>query len=600
MSASPLSRNGNGVGVGVMDGSRGPVEPPRAAVLWGIALAGVAAATCTVVLRLNSGHGGPEPGLQAALLDWIVCSYILSGLIAWWRRPESRLGPLMVAGGFLTALSSLSSASAPLALTIGQAADLIPFAVFLHVYLAFPTGVLEGRLARVLVIASYAVAVGLQLLGLMLGGFDPENVLAVVSEPDVAATLAQVQLAALAVLLLGGVVVLGARRRAGARPLRRSAALLVDSFSFALVTSAVLLITGAFFPEEFFFLPVQRATFVVIGLAPIAFMVALLDARLARSSVGELMIELHGQTTPIDLAEPLARALHDPSLRIAYWLPQYAIWTDSDGRPVRLAGDDDDRATTLIERDGEAIAVLEHDPALNAEPELLDAVRASAAIALENGQLQAELRARLEELRGSRGRVIEAGQRERERLERNLHDGAQQRLIALSLELGRLGKRLDDDPESQVRVDEARREIGVSLEELRTVARGLHPAVLTAHGLPVAVESLAATSAVPVRLEIALEHRVDEQAEVAAYYVISESLANIGRHARAASAAVSIVQENGDLVVEVRDDGIGGADTESGSGLRGLADRVEALGGRLQVWTPHGGGTKVRAQVPCG
>ena len=123
--------------------------------------------------------------------------------------------------------------------------------------------------------------------------------------------------------------------------------------------------------------------------------------------------------------------------------------------------------------------------------------------------------------------------------------------------------------------------------------------MLSAHGLPVAVESLAATSVVPVRLEIALEHRVDEQAEVAAYYVISESLANIGKHARATSAAVSIAQVNGDLVVEVRDDGVGGADTESGSGLRGLADRVEALGGRLQVWTPRGGGTKVRAQVPC-
>ncbi len=398
----------------------------------------------------------------------------------------------MVVGGFLTALSSLSMASAPLAATIGQAADLVPFAVFLHVYLAFPTGVLEGWLERALVIASYSVAVGLELVGLMLGGFAPDNVLAIVSEPDAAATLAQVQLTALAVICLGGVGVLVARRRAGARPLRRSAALLVDSFSLALVMSAVLLITGAFFPQESFFLPVQRATFVVLGLAPIAFLVALLDARLARSSVGELMIELHAQPTPIDLGEPLARALHDPSLRIAYWLPQYAIWTDSDGRPVRLADDDDDRATTLIERDGEPIAVLEHDAALKAEPELLDAVSASAAIALENGQLQADLRARLEELRGSRGRVIEAEQRERERLERNLHDGAQQRLIALSLELGRLGTRLRDDPEARVRIDEARQEIAVSLDELRTVARGLHPAVLSGHGLPVAVESLAA------------------------------------------------------------------------------------------------------------
>jgi signal transduction histidine kinase len=596
MSASVLSRDG--AGVGVMD-ARGAAVPPRAAVLWAIALAGVGAAACTIVLRLTSDHGGAEPGLQAALLDWIVCSYILSGLIAWWRRPDSRLGPLMVAGGFLTALSSLSSASAPLALTIGLAADLVPFAVFLHVYLAFPTGVLEGRVERALVVASYSVAVGLQLIQFTLGGLDPDNVLALVSEPELAATVGQIQLAALAAISLCGVGVLVARGRAGARPLRRSAALLVDSFCLALVMMAMLLITGAFFPEESFFLPIQRATFVVIGLAPVAFLIALLDARLARSAVGELMIELHGQPSPIDLREPLARALHDPSVRIAYWLPQYAMWTDSDGRPVRLAGHDDERGTTLIERDGEPIAVLEHDPALKHEPELLDAVSASAAIALENGRLQAELRARLEELRGSRGRVIEAGQRERERLERNLHDGAQQRLIALSLELGRLGTRLRDDPEAQARIDEARREIAVSLDELRTVARGLHPAVLTAHGLPVAVESLAATSAVPVRLDIALDRRVDEQAEVAAYYVVCETLANIGKHAQAESAAIRIAREHGDLVVEVLDDGVGGADTESGSGLRGLADRVEALGGRLQVWTPRGGGTRVRAQIPC-
>ena len=596
---SAFARAREGFGVGTVGGPRSADVAPSAGILWGIALAGVAAAICVVVLRVTSDHGGAEPGLQAALLDWIVCSYVLSGLIAWWRRPESRFGPLMVVAGFVTALSSLSSASAALPFTIGEAADLIPIAVFLHVFLAFPTGWLDGRLERALVGAAYAVAVGLQLLGLMLGGFSTENVLALASEPDLAASMGQVQLVALAALSLGGVVVLAIRRRAGSRPLRRSAALLVDSFSLALVMIAVLMLAGAFFSEESFFLPIQRATFVVIGLAPIAFLIALLDARLARSSVGELMIELRAMPAPLDLTAPLARALHDPSLSLAYWLPQYAIWTDSEGRPVRLPGPDDERATTLIERQGEPVAALVHDRALSDEPELLEAVSASAGLALENGQLHAELKARLEELRGSRGRVLEAGQRERARLERNLHDGAQQRLIALSLELGRLGSRMDDDPSARARIEEARREIAVSLDELRDVARGLHPAVLSAHGLPVAVESLAATSTVPVRLTIKLDSRVDEQAEVAAYYVVSESLANVGKHARAASATVDIVRHNGDLVVEVVDDGVGGADTESGSGLRGLADRVEALGGRLQVWTPRGGGTRVRAEMPC-
>ncbi len=168
MSAFAPAREGSGSGRSMVLRAR---VAPSAAILWGIALAGVAAAICVVVLRVTSDHGGAEPGLQAALLDWIVCSYVLSGLIAWWRRPESRFGPLMVVAGFVTALSSLSSASAALPFTIGEAADLIPVAIFLHVFLAFPTGRLDGRLERALVGAAYAVAVGLQLLGLMLGGF---------------------------------------------------------------------------------------------------------------------------------------------------------------------------------------------------------------------------------------------------------------------------------------------------------------------------------------------------------------------------------------------------------------------------------------------
>jgi signal transduction histidine kinase len=214
--------------------------------------------------------------------------------------------------------------------------------------------------------------------------------------------------------------------------------------------------------------------------------------------------------------------------------------------------------------------------------------------------LQAQLRANVEELRGSRARVIEAGQRERRRLERDLHDGAQQRLVALSLNLGVLQTRLGADPEAETLLAEARTEIAVSLAELRDLARGLHPAVVSDHGLAVAVESLAARAPVPLRLEVDLDGRLDEAVEVAAYYVICESLANIGKHARATAASVHVSRTGDQLVVEVIDDGVGGADTEGGTGLRGLADRVEALDGRLRVWTPRGGGTRVRAELPCG
>ena len=574
------------------------LRTPTPRVLTVIALTALAAAAMVVTLRLSSKSPGDEPGLQAGLLDWIVLSYVFSGLIAWQRRPESRFGPLMIAAGFLTSLTSLGSASAALPFTIGQALDLIPFAVFFHVYLSFPTGRLPGAPERWVVGAGYFVAVGLQLVGLALGGFRPDNVLAVLDEQDLWLTLFDVQLVAMAALALASIAVLAYRRREAGPPLRRSAALLVDSFVVALAMIAALFVMGTFFPGEAF-LAVQRTTFFVIGLAPVAFLIALLDARLARSSVGDLLVELRANPAPGELREPIATALNDRSVELAYWLPQFESWADADGRPVRLPRDGDGRTATLIERDGEHVAALVHDPSLEHEPELLDAVSAAAAIALENGQLHAELRARLEELEGSRVRVIEAGQEERKRLERNLHDGAQQRLIALSLELGLLGNKLNGDLEAKARIEQARAEIATSLDELRHVARGLHPAVLSGHGLEVALASLAATSAVPVTLQVDVERRLEEPVEVAAYYVVSESLTNVAKHAHADSASVEVMRDDSRLVVEVVDDGVGGADTERGTGLRGLADRVEALGGRLRIWTPQGGGTRVRAELPC-
>jgi signal transduction histidine kinase len=585
LAASALHRNVETHGVG----------PPRLAVVWTIALAGLAAAGATFALALTSDHR-PEPGLQAALTVWITIPYIFSGLVAWSRRPDSRFGPLMVAAGFMIFVPTLSWANGAVLFTIGQACDLLPAAILLHVFLAFPTGRLRSPLDRGLVAAAYVTAGGLQLVGMLLGGFGPDSLLEVVSQPGAAHTLLDVQLVALSAFSLTGFALLVARRRTAGRPLRRSVALLVDSFALGLVMIAVLFVAGAFdVPLE----TIRRATFVVLGLAPMAFLVGLLSARLARSAVGDLLVELRADPAAGELRDAFARALRDPSLTVAYWLSQFGSWADLDGAPVELPAPGSGRATTLIDRDGAHVAALVHDPLLLDEPELLDAVSAAAGIALENGRLHAELRARLEELRGSRGRAIEAGQKERERLERNLHDGAQQRLVALSLELGRLDQRFDADPEGRERLGQARREIALSLQELRDVAHGLHPAVVSGHGLAVALESLVAGAPLPVRLTVKLDGRLSEPVEVAAYYVVCESLANIGKHAHATSASVEIARHEGDVMVEVLDDGIGGADTERGSGLRGLADRVEALGGRVRVWTPRGGGTRVRAEIPC-
>jgi signal transduction histidine kinase len=540
-----------------------------------------------------------EPGVRAALVDWVVLPYVLAGVIAWWRRPQSRFGPLMVAAGFAMFMSALQWANAPLPFTVGMVFDLVPSVIFLHVFLAFPTGELARGPERLLVGAGYAVSMGLQLVKMLLGGAIPDNLLAVTDRLAVSNTVEDVQLVTLSAISLAGIVVLAARRRGpGRRPLRRSIAVIVNSFALGLVMIAALLLAGAF--EWPWFETTRRLTFAVIGVAPVAFLIGLLNARLARSSVADLLVQLQEDPAPAELPRILARALRDPSVTLSYWLPEYERWTDLEGRPVDLPEEGSGSARTVIARDGVPLAAMTHDPALREEQELLDAVSAAAGIALENGRLQAELRARLEELKGSRERVIEAGQRERQRLERNLHDGAQQRLIALSLDLRLLEERLRDDPGARVQIDQARREIALSLEELRDVAHGIHPAVVSGHGLAVALESLVARAPVPVRLKVELDGRVGEPVEVAAYYVVSESLANIGKHAQASSATVAVVRANGELVVEVVDDGTGGADSERGSGIRGLADRVEALGGRLRVWTPSGGGTRVRAQMPCG
>jgi signal transduction histidine kinase len=565
-------------------------------VLWAIAAAALVVASSFVVFGLTNHD---VSGIQVALLAWISLPFIAAGLIAWWRRPHSRLGKLMVVGGFASALSALQFAEVPLFYTVGALFDVVPAALFLHIYLAFPDGRLRSGGERLLVSTAYVAAVGLQPFKLAVADFGPHNLLEVSVRPGADQAISRVQLLTISACCLVGIAILLDRRRRAGRPLRRSLALLIDSFVLGLLMIAVLFTSGVI---EWFegdtFLAIQRATLFVIGLSPIAFLTGLLGARLARSAVGDLVLELDSEPAPADLRDALARALRDPTLELAYWLPDYGVYANLDGRPVELP-DLEGRATTLIDRGGVHVAALIHDPALEDEPELLDRVQAAAGIALENARLHAELRAKLEEIRGSRARIVEAAQHERQLLERNLHDGAQQRLIALSLDLSLLKGRVDGEPEVTAGLDQARREIAASLAELREISSGLHPAVVSGHGLGVALEQLAARARVPVELNVDVDGRLAEPLEVAAYYVVSESLANVAKHAQAKAARVEVLMERDELVLEIVDDGIGGADSERGTGLRGLADRVESLDGRLRVWTPPGGGTRVRAEIPC-
>jgi signal transduction histidine kinase len=297
--------------------------------------------------------------------------------------------------------------------------------------------------------------------------------------------------------------------------------------------------------------------------------------------------------------ETLAESIGDDTLSIAYWLPEQQAFVDEHGLPVELPELDSGRTWTEVEHDGARVAAIVHDAGLDARPELVRAAAAGAVLALDNERLKAALRARVEELRASRSRIVEAGIEARRRLERDLHDGAQQHLVALSLDLQMLRAHLAHEPDARRIVDGSIEKLSSALSELRELARGIHPAILTHRGLDAAIGVLVERTQLPVAYENEVGVRASPAAEAAAYFVVLEALTNVLKYAKATRATVRVRRELDTLVVEVEDDGVGGADPSRGSGLRGLEDRVAALDGTLSVESPRGRGTRVTARIPA-
>jgi signal transduction histidine kinase len=338
----------------------------------------------------------------------------------------------------------------------------------------------------------------------------------------------------------------------------------------------------------------------------IALLVGLVRGRLARQSVADLVLELGDPAGRTALRDVVARALRDPSAELLY--PgeggRYHDATGAERSVPPPAGGD--RATTRIGADGKVLAVLVHDPAIAEQPELLRSVIAAIRLALENERLAAEVRAQLAEVQASRARIVAAGDEQRRRIERDLHDGAQQRLVTLALRLEAAresaspgGPGASADPELSAALAAASRDLAAAIAELRDLARGLHPAALATDGVLAAIEALCDRTPIPVDVHVT-EDRFPEVVETAAYFVVAEALTNVVRYASATRASVTIAQVDRQLVVQVTDDGDGGADPSRGTGLRGLEDRLAAVGGRLTVISPPGKGTTVRAELPCG
>jgi signal transduction histidine kinase len=544
-------------------------------------------------------HGDTENHLLDALVG---LSFFGAGIVAMDRRPGNIIGPLMIGYAATWFLGNWGNLGVPPLTTLGLIGATLSTPFLAHILFVYPSGRLRTTFERVVLWIVYVSSIGASVVIALTWNprvfgcstcWDTHAPFPSARVNDVAQ---QVSDRAPIILVPLFISVLVLRWREASRAERRELTPLWTASSILAIVYLIGSFASADSRDPFAYLLWELNSILQL-FVPVIFAWGLLSTRLAQSAVGHLVVELERPLLPGGLRDALARTLGDPTLEVAYAIEGQDRWVDANGQRVALSERPTDRrAVTVIEPEGTPLAALIHDPAL--DEGLVRAAGAAAGMAIANERLRAQVQAQLEEVRASRQRIVEAGDRERRRVERNLHDGAQQRLVTLSLGLALLQQREDLVPEAREVLAQASAELRSAMSELRELARGIHPAILTEEGLAAAVESVADRSSVPVQLHIALGGRLPEPVESTAYYVVSESLANVAKYAEASVARVDLARRNGSLRVEVVDDGKGGADADRGSGLGGLEDRVAAVGGTLRIESPHGEGTRVLAEIP--
>jgi signal transduction histidine kinase len=538
---------------------------------------------------VHSGVAGARVAVDLALC-WALVTASLVGLQrSRWRRPRA----LLALAGLAVLAGDLLWFNAAGAWTAGLVLEWVWLAVIVQLVLTFPDGRAWSRLAQATVAAAYlAAAIG--GLASALVDTDSRDALSILTSASASDAIGRVRIGlGCAVLLCTVALVLWRLMALGSAARRAQAPLLIGTtlaLPVLIVTFARQAATG-----HDTSVAVATAARALTGLIPLGFAASIAWSRLRRTQAGQLVVELRTGGA-VTLRDRLARALGDPTLQLAYRLDD-GRYVDESGAPVRMP-DVPERAVTLLTAGEEVVAALLHDPALLDEPALVESVRATAGLVLENERLAAEVRVRLAEVRASRARLVSATDEERRRIERDLHDGAQQRLVALCVALGLAAGRAE--PELADTLLRAQDELEQAIAELRALARGIHPTLLREDGLDAALEALARRAPLPVSVEGSIGTRLAPQLELAAYFVATEALTNTVKHAGATSVTISVQREQSILRLRVHDDGVGGAEVAPAGGLAGLRDRVEALDGTLVVEGGLGGGTSIVAELPCG
>jgi signal transduction histidine kinase len=582
----------------------------RDAIVVAFAIAGAAAAAW---ICLSAGFLA-HPGWLAVQRAELILGPVLVGLYWSRRRPASRFGPLLVAFGFVALGLVLQGAREPVFYSLGVLWDGAFFLATLVVVLAFPSGYLEGRVERAIVLVATALVAATFVPARLLTeqifgggtiaacrGTCPDNAFFVRSHPSLSSQLERVLSYGTIALALATAALLILRFVRGSAPRRRSfgiGAAVGVSFMLAVAAYHVAFLvgdTGALIPLRWTLVGAQ-------SLLALGFFAALLRAEIFAGRVLQKMVA-HSLTHPgtAEVVQSLREAVGDPRLRLGFRIPSGRL-VDSRGRDLEAPAPGSGRRVTSVVRNGVPVAAIVHDEQLEEDPELLLAASAAALLVFENARLEAELGTAVRELRMSRARLVTGGDLERQRLERDLHDGLQQRLVALRIKVELARGAAGDDTLIDRRLGQLRAEIDEALSGARALARELFPSVLSDEGLAAALRAEALRSPLSVRVECAAApRRYPFEVEAAVYYCCLEALQNAADHAGAdARVVIRLVGSGDELRFSVRDDGRGfdPARTPEGSGFAIIRDRVGAFGGTLAVDAAPGRGTVVRARLP--
>jgi signal transduction histidine kinase len=586
-------------------GERRAVRPLR---YVGVGCIGVVAAVSTglTVSRSSVLLYAPSSGALRAVY---VASFFAVGIFSWWRRPGGRLGPLLIVVGSVYAMSSLNASAEPVAFTAGMGIFAVYIVLLSFVYLSFPSGWLETRLEWRLVAALGLVTVLLWIPILAIadtlptggpfancGDDCPPNGLQVVeARASIGRALDHGYQLLSAAVLVGIAVLIVRKARSPVRLRRRAHGPLAVAFVGLI---AGYLLYQAVAPSQ----PGTEEAFrIVLATASLAAPAAILLGQIwgsvsVATGLGQISLEAGREPlNPRRMQALIGEALGDPTLRLALWRRERTEYVDVEEEPIVLPTDQRSRGVTLVERDGVPLAALIHAPDLDVDPEVVDALAATSLLLLENTRL-------VQELRASRARIVDAADNERLRLERDLHDGAQQRLLAIEIKLSLVRKRIADEEVARL-LDEVGQDAVTAHHELLELAHGIYPTVLRERGLADALRAVSTTAALPVGVRDEGVGRCSPTIEAAVYFCCLEAIQNASKHA-GSGARVSVIlgRHRGAIDFEVSDDGggIGRSEASSGMGLTSMRDRIGAVGGELDIVSSPEVGTTVRGSIPTG